>query len=50
MPAVRATLSQGVRVLRLRRTRYVGLARTHLSHVLTAAGMNLLRVGDWLAG
>lgn len=47
---IEGTLSQGVRVLRLRRTRYFGLARTHLSHVLTAAGMNLLRVGDWLAG
>lgn len=47
---IEGTLSQGVRVLRLRRTRYFGLARTHLSHVLTAAGINLLRVGDWLAG
>jgi transposase len=47
---IEGTLSQGVRVLRLRRTRYFGLARTHLSHVLTAAGLNLLRIGDWLAG
>jgi len=47
---IEGTLSRGVRVLRMRRTRYIGLARTHLSHVLTAAGMNLLRVGDWLAG
>jgi transposase len=47
---IEGTLSQGVRVLRLRRTRYYGLARTHLSHVLTAAGINLLRVDDWLAG
>jgi transposase len=47
---IEGTISQGVRVLRLRRTRYIGLARTHLGHVLMAAGMNLLRVGDWLAG
>jgi transposase len=47
---IEGTLSQGTRVLRLRRTCYFGLARTHLSHVLTAAGLNLLRVGDWLAG
>jgi transposase len=47
---IEATISQGVRVLRLRRSRYVGLARTHLSHVLTAAGLNFLRVTDWLAG
>jgi transposase len=47
---IEATISQGVRVLRLRRSRYAGLARTHLSHVLTAAGLNFLRVTDWLAG
>lgn len=47
---IEATISQGVRVLRLRRSRYVGLARTHLSHVLTAAGLNFLRLTDWLAG
>ena len=37
-------------MLRLRRSCYVGLARTHLSHVLTAAGLNFLRVTEWLAG
>lgn len=47
---IEATISQGVRVLRVRRSRYVGLARTHVSHVLTAAGLNFLRVTDWLAG
>lgn len=47
---IEATISQGVRALRLRRSRYFGLARTHLSHVLTAAGLNFLRVTDWLAG
>jgi transposase len=47
---IEATISQGVRVLRLRRSRYFGHARTHLSHVLTAAGLNFLRVADWLAG
>ena len=46
---IEATISQGVRVLRLRRSRYVGLARAHLSHVLTAAGLNFLRAADWLA-
>ncbi len=33
----------------LRRSRYIGLARTHLQHVITAAALNLVRVMDWLA-
>ncbi len=34
----------------LRRSRYVGLAKTHLQHVLTAAAINLNRISNWLAG
>jgi hypothetical protein len=33
--------------LRLRRTRYRGLARTHVQHVLTAMACNLHRLADW---
>jgi transposase len=47
---VEGTISQGVRACGLRRTRYRGLAKTHLDHLLTAVGLNCLRVGDWLAG
>ena len=47
---IEGTLSQGVRTLGLRRTRYIGIAKTHLGHVFTAAAMNLLRVADWLDG
>ncbi|MDP9427275.1 MAG: IS1182 family transposase [Actinomycetota bacterium] len=47
---IESTISEGVRALGLRRTRYVGLARTHLGHVLTAAAIDFLRVGEWLAG
>jgi hypothetical protein len=47
---VEGTISQGVRVCRLRRTRYIGLAKTHLGHILTAVAVNLLRIGAWLAG
>jgi transposase len=47
---IEGTISQGVRVCRLRRTRYVGLAKTHLGHILTAVAVNLLRIGAWLAG
>jgi hypothetical protein len=42
--------SQGVRAMGLRRARYLGLTKTHLQHVLTAAAINLVRLGSWLAG
>jgi transposase len=47
---VEGTISQGTRRCGLRRSRYLGLAKTHLGHVLTAAALNLLRAADWLAG
>jgi hypothetical protein len=47
---IEATLSAGVRAMHLRRSRYVGLAKTHLQHVLTAAAINLARLGAWPAG
>ena len=47
---VEGTISQGVRAFGLRRSRYVGLAKTRLGHLLTAVAMNLARLGDWLAG
>jgi transposase len=46
---VEGTISQGVRVCGLRRSRYAGEAKTHLQHVATAAAMNVLRISDWLA-
>jgi transposase len=46
---VEGTLSRGVRARGLRRARYIGLARTHLQHALTAAGLNLRRLGAWWA-
>ncbi len=45
---VEGTLSQGLRIADLRRSRYLGLAKTHLQHILTAAAINLRRLGDWL--
>jgi Transposase DDE domain/Transposase domain (DUF772) len=42
------TISRGTRAARLRRTRYRGLARVHLGHILTAVGLNILRLGEWL--
>ena len=47
---VESTISQGVRRTQLRRTRYIGLARTHLQQVASAAAINLARVFDWLIG
>jgi transposase len=44
---IEGTLSQGVRVCGLRRARYRGLARTHLQHVATAAGLNIGRLWAW---
>jgi len=46
---IEGTISQGIRACRLRRTRYIGLAKTHLGHILTAVAVNLLRIGAWLA-
>jgi hypothetical protein len=47
---IEGTLSQAVRSMHLRRARYIGLAKVHLQHVLTAAALNLVRVAAWLAG
>jgi transposase len=47
---IEATMSQGVRALGLRRSRYSGLSKTHLQHMGTAAAINLLRVVAWLDG
>jgi DDE family transposase len=45
---IEGTLSQGIRAFELRRSRYIGLARTHLQNVLTATAMNFVRVSMWL--
>lgn len=47
---IEGTISQGVRRCRLRRTRYIGLAKTHLQHIVTAAALNFVRLSNWLAG
>jgi transposase len=44
---IEGTISRGVRSTRLRRTRYIGLARVRLGHILTAAGLNVLRLSEW---
>jgi transposase len=47
---IEGTLSQGVRAFDLRRTRYIGLLKTHLQHVLTAIAINLIRFTKWISG
>ena len=47
---IEGKLSQGVRAFDLRSARYIGLAKTHLQHILTAAAMNLTSAVAWLHG
>ena len=47
---VEGTLSQGIRAFGLRRARYIGQAKVHLQHILTAAAMDMVRVIRWLDG
>ena len=44
------TLSQAIHVCGLRRAKYIGLAKTRLQHIVTAAALNVVRIGAWLAG
>jgi transposase len=45
---IEGTLSQGIRAYGRRHARYIGGAKTHLQHVLTAAAINFVRIGNWL--
>lgn len=45
---VEGTISQGTRAFGSRRSRYLGLPKTHLQHLATAAAMNLTRAVSWL--
>jgi transposase len=47
---IEGTISQGVRAFHLRRSRYVGQAKTHLQHLLIAAAIDLARIHSWLVG
>jgi transposase len=42
--------SQGVRTLGLRRSRYIGLPKTHLGHIAIAAAINILQLTSFLWG
>ncbi len=46
---IEGTISQGTRMGDLRRSRYIGAAKTRLMQLLVAAAMNFVRVAAWLA-
>lgn len=47
---IESTLSQGIRRARIRYARYIGLARTHLQEIASAAAINFVRISNWLSG
>lgn len=47
---IEGCIAQGLAVADLRQARYIGLAKTRLQHVLTAAALNIGRAVRWLAG
>jgi transposase len=47
---IEATHEQAVRRCGIRRSRDIGLAKTHLQHLMTATAINLVRVSEWWAG
>ncbi len=47
---IESTHSQGLRRSGLRRSRYIGLKKTHLMHVFIACALNLVRLDAWLVG
>jgi len=44
---VEGTHAQAIRRCGLRRCRYIGQAKAHLQHVLTAVAIDLVRLSEW---
>jgi transposase len=47
---IEGTVSRAVRTCEVRRSKYIGLNKTHLHHLLSATSLSFLRVGEWLMG
>jgi transposase len=47
---IEGTHEQAIRRCGLRQSRYIGLAKTHLQHLITATAINVVRVAAWLEG
>ncbi len=45
---IEGTIGQAVDKLKMRRSRYRGLTKTHFQHLVTAAALNIQRVLSWL--
>jgi transposase len=47
---LKAPIRKRVRTMGLRRSRSIGLRKTHLGHVALAAAVNLIQLMSWLRG
>jgi len=47
---VEGTLSQGISAFGLRQARYRNLPKVRLQHIITAVGINVVRMVSWLNG
>jgi len=47
---IEGTHAQGVQTMGLRRSRYIGLPKTHLAHVAVATAINVVQLMSWLRG
>jgi hypothetical protein len=47
---IEGTIHQAVATTGIRRSRYLGLPKTHLAHVFTATAINLIRLDAWWTG
>jgi transposase len=47
---IEGTHEQAIRRCGLRQCRYIGEAKAHLQHLLTAAAINVVRLSEWWAG
>jgi hypothetical protein len=45
---IEGTISQAVRGFGIRRSRYIGQAKTHFQQVISATAINFVRVNNWL--
>lgn len=46
---IEGTISQAVRTMGMRRSRYIGQEKTHLQHIATAAALNVVRSMAWFS-
>jgi len=46
---IEGTISQAVRTMGMRRSRYIGQEKTHLQHIATTAALNVVRSMAWFS-